>query len=87
MTEALETVAADIDDLPSLKGSREAVRALEKAVKAEIDVFDSAEAEEPEDEDAEDAEDAEVKLPDFKEIDAAVKASDEALDKRRRRSA
>ena len=78
LTKALESIAADIDDLPSLKGSREAVRALEKAVKAEIDVFDGAEAEEPEDEDAEAAE---VKLPDFKEIDASVKASDEALDK------
>lgn len=75
LTEALESIAANIDDLPSLKGSREAVRALEKAVKAEIDVFDSAEAEEPEDEDGE------VKLPDFKKIDAAIKAGDEALDK------
>jgi len=75
LTEALESIAADIDELPSLKGSREAVRALEKAVKAEIDVFDSAEAEEPEDEDAE------VKLPDFKKIDDAVKDSDGALDK------
>ena len=75
LTEALESVATEIDELPSLKGSRDAIRALEKAVKAEIDVFDSAEAEEPEDEDAE------VKLPDFKKIDAAVKASDGALDK------
>ena len=75
LTETLESIAADIDDLPSLKGSREAVRALEKAVKAEIDVFDSAEAEEPEDEDGE------VKLPDFKKIDDAIKASDGALDK------
>ncbi len=75
LAEALETVAADIDGLPSLKGSREAVRALEKAVKAEIDVFDSAEAEEPEDEDGE------VKLPDFKKIDDAIKATDGALDK------
>ena len=75
LTEALESIAADIDGLPSLKGSREAVRALEKAVKAEIDVFDSAEAEEPEDEDGE------VKLPDFKKIDSAVKTSDGALDK------
>lgn len=75
LMEALESIAADIDDLPSLKGSRDAVRALEKAVKAEIDAFDSAEAEEPEDEDEE------VKLPDFKKIDTAVKASDGALDK------
>ena len=74
LTKALESVAVNIDDLPSLKGSREAVRALEKAVKAEIDVFDSAEAEEPEEEDGE------VKLPDFKKIDSAVKASDGALD-------
>ena len=78
LTEAMESIAAEIDDLPSLKGSHEAVRALEKAVKAEIDVFDNAEAEEPEDEEDEDAE---VKLPDFKKIDAAVKATDEALDK------
>lgn len=74
LTEALESIATGIDELPSLKGSRDAVRALEKAVKAEIDAFDSAEAEEPEDEDED------VELPDFKKIDTAVKASDGALD-------
>ena len=81
LTEALESVAESIDELPSLKGSRDAVRALEKAIKAEIDVFDNAEAEEPEDEDEDEDEDAEVKLPNFKKIDSAVKASDQALDK------
>ena len=66
----IEEIVAAIDELPSLKGGRDAVRALEKAVKAEVDAFEVA---------IEGAgEGEEAKLPDFKKIDATVEASEEA---------
>lgn len=66
----IEEIVAAIDELPSLKGGRDAVRAFKKAVKAEVDAFESAI------EGAEEGEEA--KLPDFKKIDATVEASEQA---------
>ena len=70
---------AAVDELPSLKGGKEAVRALEEAAKAEVDAFEAAvEAAEEAIEAA--GEDGDANLPDFKEIDASVEASEEAAD-------
>lgn len=66
----IEEIVAAIDELPSLKGGKDAVRALEKAAKAEVDAFEAAVESAGEGEDA--------KLPDFKKIDASIKASEEA---------
>ncbi|MCY4557508.1 MAG: hypothetical protein OXF79_14235 [Chloroflexi bacterium] len=66
----VDEIVAAIDELPSLKGGKEAVRALEKAAKAEVDALEAAAEEAGEGDDA--------KLPDFKKIDATVKASEEA---------
>ena len=68
----VEEIVAAIDELPSLKGGKDAVRALEKAAKAEVDAFEAAVESAGEGDDA--------KLPDFKKIDAAVKASEEAAE-------
>ncbi len=73
LTKTLESITGDIEELPSLKGAKDAVRALEKAAKAEAGALESAEVMEA-------TEDEEAKLPDFKEIDATVKASEEALE-------
>ncbi len=73
LTKTLGAITGDIEELPSLKGAKDAVRALEKAAKAEVGALESAEV-------VEATEDAEAKLPDFKEIDATVKASEEALE-------
>ena len=73
LTKTLESITGDIEELPSLKGAKDAVRALEKAAKAEAGALESAEV-------VEATEDEEAKLPDFKEIDATVKASEEALE-------
>ena len=70
LTKKIEAIVAAIDELPSLKGGKEAVRALEKAAKAEVDAFEAA---------IEGAgEGDEAKLPDFKKIDVTVDASEEA---------
>ena len=80
LTKKIEAIAADVDELPSLKGGKDAIKALEKAAKAEVAAFDAAvEATEKDDEAA--GEDDEPKLPDFKNIDASVKASEESLEK------
>ncbi len=66
----IEAIVAVIDELPSLKGGKDAIRAFEKAAKAEVDAFEAA---------VEGAgEGDETKLPDFKKIDATVEASEEA---------
>ena len=70
LTKQIEEIVAAIDELPSLKGGKDAVRALEKAAKAEVDAFEAAVESAGEGEDA--------KLPDFKKIDASIKASEEA---------
>lgn len=77
LTKQVEEIVAAIDELPSLKGGKDAVRALEKAVKAEMDALEAAsDALEAAVEAA--GEGDEAKLPDFKKIDASVKASEEA---------
>ncbi len=79
LTKTIEEIVAAVDELPSLKGGKEAVRDLEEAAKAEVDAFEAAvEAAEEAIEAA--GEDGDVKLPDFKEIDASVEASEEAAD-------
>ena len=65
-----EAIVEDIEELPSLKGGRDAIKALEKALKAEADAFAAA---------LEAAEDEEE--PNFKKIDTSVRASERALDK------
>ena len=77
LTKKIEDIAAAVDELPALKGGKDAVRTLEKAVKAEVDAVEAA-VEAGEENLAAAAEDEEAKLPDFKKIDAAVKASEEA---------
>lgn len=68
----MEAIVDALDELPSLKSAREATNALENAAKAQADaIADAIEA-------AGAGEDA--KVPDFKEADATVKASEEALD-------
>ena len=72
LSKDIEEIVAAIDELPSLKGGKESVRALEKAAKAEVDAFEAA---------VEGAgEGEEAKLPDFKKIDASVEATEEASD-------
>ena len=72
LAEDIEEIVSAIDELPSLKGGKEAVRALEKAAKAEVDAFEAAVEGAGEGEDA--------KLPDFKKIDASLEATEEASD-------
>lgn len=72
LSKDIEEIVAAIDELPSLKGGKDAVRAFEKAAKAEVDAFEAA---------VEGAGDGdEAKLPDFKKVDATVEASEEALE-------
>ena len=74
LTKKVEAIAADVDELPSLKGGKDAIKALEKAAKAEVEAF-SAAAE------SSTAGGEEAKLPDLKDIDASVKAGEDALEK------
>ena len=79
LAKEIDEIVAAIDELPPLKGGKDTIRALEKAVAAEVDALEAAveEGEESVDAAAED-EDKEAKLPSFKKIDASVKATEEA---------
>ncbi len=84
LTKKVEAIAADVDELPSLKGGKDAIKALEKAAEAEVEAFSAAaESSTGEGEEAKlpDGEEEEAKLPDLKDIDASVKASEDALEK------
>lgn len=81
----MEAIAAAVDELPSLKGGKDAIKALEKAAQAEVDAFSAAAEsstgeEEKEETEGEDKDEDTAKLPDFKDIDASVKAGEEALE-------
>ena len=85
LTKKMEAIAAAVDELPSLKGGKDAIKALEKAAQAEVDAFSAAAEsstgeEEKEAEEGEDKDEETAKLPDFKDIDASIKASEEALE-------
>ena len=83
LTKKVEAIAADVDELPSLKGGKDAIKALEKAAEAEVEAFSAAaESSTGEEEGAKlpDGEEEEAKLPDLKDIDASVKASEDALE-------
>ena len=70
--------------MPSLKGGKDAIKALEKAAKAEVEAFSAAaESSTAGGEEAKlpDGEEEEAKLPDLKDIDASVKAGEDALEK------
>ena len=84
LTKKVEAIAADVDELPSLKGGKDAIKALEKAAKAEVEAFSAAaESSTAGGEEAKlpDGEEEEAKLPDLKDIDASVKAGEDALEK------
>ncbi len=85
LTKKMEAIAAAVDELPSLKGGKDAIKALEKAAQAEVDAFSAAAEsptgeEEKEEQEGEDKEEDAAKLPDFKDIDASVAASEEAFE-------
>lgn len=85
LTKKMEAIAAAVDELPSLKGGKGAIKALEKAAQAEVDAFSAAAEsstgeEEKEEKEGEDTDEDAAKLPDFKDIDASIKASEEALE-------
>ncbi|MDE2788215.1 MAG: hypothetical protein OXL37_16365 [Chloroflexota bacterium] len=85
LTKKMEAIAAAVDELPSLKGGKDAIKALEKAAQAEVDAFSAAAEsstgeEEKEETEGEDKDEDAAKLPDFKDIDASVKTSEEALE-------
>ena len=42
LTKKVEAIAADVDELPSLKGGKDAIKALEKAAEAEVEAFSAA---------------------------------------------
>ncbi len=85
IAETVLSIAEDVEELPDLKGSDAAIKALEKAIEAEVEAMDEAiedvTAEEEADDEDEEDEEAEGKLPNFKAIDTAVTATDEALEK------
>ncbi len=85
LTKKMEAIAAAVDELPSLKGGKDAIKTLEKAAQAEVDAFSAAAEsstgeEEKEEKEGEDTDEDAAKLPDFKDIDASIKASEEALE-------
>lgn len=90
LTKKMEAIADAVDELPSLKGGKEAIRALEKAAQAEVDAFSAAaesstgeedkEKEKDKDKEGEDKDEDAAKLPDFKDIDASIKASEKDLE-------
>lgn len=71
LTKKIEAIAAAVDELPSLKGGKDAIQALENAAEAEVEAFNAAVEGAGEGDDA--------KLPDFKKTAASVKASEGAL--------
>ena len=88
LTKRMEAIAAAIDELPSLDGGKDAIKALEKAAEAQADAFTAAaesatvEAAAEADTEGKDEEtdSSAAKLPDFKDSDASVEASEEALE-------